>query len=124
ILAIGARVGLEAHGRKARYLAEPGLQVADNLLVAHRLVGRGEGRNHAVREAQVLVFELLHVAQDFVLGVVRVENRVREADAHQRILVVAEVDVGGLSFGFQRLLHLVAFEAQTQRIEVVAVELL
>ena len=111
VLALRARVGLQAHGIKAGYFAEPGLQVGENLLVTFGLLAGGEGvqaadfgpghrnhlgsgvqlhgarteRNHAVCQAQVLVFELLHVAQYLVLGVVAVEHRVREvlAGAHQ-----------------------------------------
>nr|GFD42746.1 hypothetical protein [Tanacetum cinerariifolium] len=88
----------------AGHLAQPSLQIADDLLVAHCLVSGGEGvqladfgpgyryhlgrgielhgaraqRNHAMGKAQVLVFELFHVAQQLVLGVVRVEDGVRE----------------------------------------------
>ncbi len=102
--ALGARVRLQRHRRKARDLAQRRTELADDLVVAERLVVGGERvnpreflpgdrvhlargielhraraqRDHRGVESDVLALERLHVAHHRRLGVMRVEDRVRQ----------------------------------------------
>ena len=112
VLALAARIGLQADGGEPGYRAQPGFQRADQRGVASRLRQRREGvdigearqgdrhhlrrgiqlhgaaaqRDHAAVQRDVLVFQSLQVAQHLVLGVMGGEHRLRQkgAGAQQR----------------------------------------
>ncbi len=107
VLALRAGVRLQRHRGEAGDLGEPGLELREHLVVALRLVGRGERvelaelrprhrdhlgrgvelhraraeRDHRLREREVARLQPRHVAQHLGLGVVAVEDRVREERA-------------------------------------------
>jgi hypothetical protein len=104
VFARGAGIRLERDGGEAGDLGQPGFERAEQLGVAGGLLGRGVGvqlgelgpgdgqhlggavelhragaeRDHGLAQRQVARFEALDVAQHLVLGVVKVEDRVRE----------------------------------------------
>jgi hypothetical protein len=103
-LALRAGIGLERHGRESGNVAQRRLELAAHLLVAAGLVGwrkrvhprellPGDGihlargvelhraraeRNHRRVEADVAPLEALHVAHHRRLGMMRIEDRVRQ----------------------------------------------
>ncbi len=107
VLALAARVGLEADGGEPGDLAEPRFEIAIESGVAALLVRGGEGvnlselaprhgdhlacgvefhraraqRDHRVRQRQVPPLQTEHVPQHLVLAVVALEDRVREVGA-------------------------------------------
>ena len=112
VLALAARVGLQAHAGVAGGLAQPGAELVVHGPVAGQLLARREGvhvgelrpgdgdhlaggvelhraaaqRDHAAVQRQVLVAQAADVAQHLRFAVVRVEHRVREvrrAAAHR-----------------------------------------
>jgi len=139
VFALAACVGLQADAFVAGGLAQPVTQLLVQQLVACQLVGRGKGVHarklgpgdrdhlaggvefhgaaaqwdHAAVQRQVLVGQLADVAQHAGLGVVAVEDRVREegAGAAQRL-----GDQRGDAFfeGFKRRQFLAAAEQGPQ----------
>ncbi len=107
VLALRAGIGLEAHGGEPGDLAQPALELREQLGVALGLIARGERvdaaelapgdrdhlgrrvelhraraeRDHRGSEREVLVLEALQVAQHLGLGVAAAEDRVREVRA-------------------------------------------
>ena len=104
VFALGAGVRLHADGVEAGHRLQPFGEAGDHFVVAGDLLARGKRvdaaefrpgdrdhfagrvqlhgaraeRDHRMVERQVLVLQRLQVAQHLVLGVVRVEHRVRE----------------------------------------------
>ena len=110
VLALRAGVRLQRDRREARDLCQPALQLMEELLVPARLHGRGEGmdaaealpgdgdhlhggvelhragaqRDHRMHQREVPRLQAVHVPEHLVLGVIPVEDFVREVLARPR----------------------------------------
>ncbi len=147
VFALRTGVGLEGNAREAGDLGEPVFELLEHHLVAAGLLERREGmearelgpahgkhlargiqlhragaeRNHRVAEREVARFEAAHIAQQLGLGVVAVEDGVREERAGARERRAETGGDGGVEFVDAEGGRGVAVEDAEEKLDVLGV---